>query len=719
MSSDTTPNLSHLNFDDLARRPLPGTQTPVSPTFSPNGRHLYYLFPPNPTSPELELHRLDVLTSDDTVVRPPTSTADGVSREEALRRERLRVRWEGITDVTPLAHGGRELLFLNQGGTYHLLDAETMESVVDLSGLKWLGFANAPEAGVIIGTDGTALYRIDLATKTLTKLWGKSTSSSVIGVAEYVAQEELERMEGIWVSPDGGRLAYEEFDESHIPLYPVIHYNQNQIEIEEQRYPFVGAPNAHVTLWVRDNDGSSASRLPFGDDAEEYYLARGCWLSGDVFVYATIRRDQQRYLIWQYDATTQASRVIYEETSPTWVNLPRTFQRWNDQELLTTTERTGFAHVVVIGTDGTTTPLTQGELEVTSVDHVAQDRGSIWITMTSPTPVSRRVGIVDVRTRTLRELSDEEGCHSVVVSSDGTTYLHTLSSRTVSPRLSLRHLDRPDWSVPVGPAPVAATALGLNVPELLTIEHDGITLHGALYSPSSVSHAPRPLVIYVYGGPHAQVVTDSWELTIDLQAQYLVQHGVAVFKLDGRGSYHRGKAFEEAIWKRFGTVELDDQLAGLDYLIAHHDIDPTRVGIFGWSYGGFMTLTALAKAPDRFAVGVAGAPVTDFALYDTAYTERYMQTPASNPEGYAEALLMTKAAAIASPVLLIHGLIDENVHFRHTALMLDALTEANVRFDTLVLPKSRHSPRGTATLRLIAEKRSRYLLRGLGVFDEG
>ncbi|MGC8481172.1 MAG: DPP IV N-terminal domain-containing protein, partial [Acidimicrobiales bacterium] len=568
MSSDTTPNLSHLNFDDLARRPLPGTQTPISPTFSPSGRRLYYLFPPDPTSPNLELHRLDVETSDDVVVQPPNSSTEAVSREEALRRERLRVRWEGITDATPLAYGDRELLFLNQGGTYLLLDAEEMSPVVDLSGLKWLGFTHAPQAGVIIGTDGTALYRIDLANGTLTKLWGKSTSSSVIGVAEYVAQEELERMEGMWVSPDGLRIAYEEFDESHIPLYPIVHYERERIEIEEQRYPFVGAPNAHVTLWVRDSDGSNASRLPFGDDSEEYYLGRGCWLSPDDLVYATIRRDQQRYLIWHYRAQTQQAHIIYEETSSTWVNLPRTFQRWNDHELLTTSERSGFAHLVVIGSNGEVTPLTQGELEVVSVDHVREDRSSIWITTTSPTPVARRIGILDVKTRTLHELSDEEGCQSAVVSSDGKTYLHTLSSRTVSPQLSIRHLDRPEWSVPVGPPPVAASELGLSVPEILTIDHDGVTLYGALYTPHGTSHAPRPLVIYVYGGPHAQVVTDSWDLTIDLQAQYLLQHGVAVFKLDGRGSYHRGKAFEEAIWRRFGTIELDDQLHGLDYLIA-------------------------------------------------------------------------------------------------------------------------------------------------------
>ncbi len=223
---------------------------------------------------------------------------------------------------------------------------------------------------------------------------------------------------------------------------------------------------------------------------------------------------------------------------------------------------------------------------------------------------------------------------------------------------------------------------------------NGDTLYGALYRPPAhFGPGPHPTIVDVYGGPTAQQVTNQWSMTAALQLQYLRNLGYLIFRLDGRGSARRGLKFEGALRHRMGTVEVEDQVAGVRWLVEQGLADPQRVGVKGWSYGGYMTLMCLAKAPDVFKVGVAGAPVTSWDGYDTGYTERYMSTPAENPEGYAESNVMNYVQQIRGKLLLVHGMLDENVHFRHTARLINAMIRARTTYDLLVFPDERHMPR--------------------------
>jgi dipeptidyl-peptidase-4 len=291
--------------------------------------------------------------------------------------------------------------------------------------------------------------------------------------------------------------------------------------------------------------------------------------------------------------------------------------------------------------------------------------------------------------------------------------LDAWSSRTQPPRVVARNL-RDGRTVDVHqPQAVSPAGLGLVVPEFHQLAAaDGTLLYGALYRPPAADR-PVPVVVSVYGGPHVQRVIDDWSLTVDLRAQYLVQQGIAVLKLDNRGSSGRGLAFEAAIHRRMGTVEVDDQVAGVRYLGSLGGFDTSRVGIYGWSYGGYMTLMAMLKAPDIFQVGVAGAPVTDWDGYDTAYTERYMETPAANPEGYRDSSVITHAHRLEGRLLLVHGMADENVHFRHTARLIVALTEAGKEYDLLIFPEERHMPRDQRGLEYQERRVIEFLLRGL------
>jgi dipeptidyl-peptidase 4 len=244
--------------------------------------------------------------------------------------------------------------------------------------------------------------------------------------------------------------------------------------------------------------------------------------------------------------------------------------------------------------------------------------------------------------------------------------------------------------------------LALHAPALRTVAtaplDDGgppTDLHAAVYRPEG--EGPFPTVVWVYGGPHAQLVTRSWAPTVALRAQLLRQEGFCVAVVDGRGSTDRGLAFEGALRHRMGTVEVDDQVRLVEALVAEGTTDPDRVGIYGWSYGGYLSALCLARRPDVFRAACAGAPVTSWDGYDTHYTERYMGTPAENPDGYRDASVMTHIEGLRDRhLLLVHGLIDENVHFRHTARLINALVRADIDHRLLLYPDERHVPRGEA-----------------------
>jgi dipeptidyl-peptidase-4 len=240
-----------------------------------------------------------------------------------------------------------------------------------------------------------------------------------------------------------------------------------------------------------------------------------------------------------------------------------------------------------------------------------------------------------------------------------------------------------------------------------------VLLYAAIYASEQTRSAgqPRPLVVSVYGGPQAQAVTSTWSLTVDLRAQYLAQQGFVVLKVDNRGSAHRGLAFEAALARNMGHIEVDDQLEGVRFLASRPYIDISRVGIYGWSYGGYMVCRALLRAPETFKAGVAGAAVTFWEGYDTHYTERYMGLPSTNAAGYLASSVLPNAEQLVGKLLLVHGLVDENVHARHTMRLVEALTTADMDYDLILFPEARHMPRNPAHLEYLERQLVEFLRR--------
>jgi dipeptidyl-peptidase-4 len=313
--------------------------------------------------------------------------------------------------------------------------------------------------------------------------------------------------------------------------------------------------------------------------------------------------------------------------------------------------------------------------------------GHVTFTAGNPSPLERHLFRVALAGGDPERLTQEPGLHDGAVSSDGAWLVDVHDSRRRAPSVAVRGAR--ETRVVHGPAKV-----DLPAPEAIKLKsRDGVELHGALYRPIGLS-GTAPLICAVYGGPHVQYVQDGWLLTVDLRAQYLASKGFLVLRLDNRGSARRGHAFEAAVHRNMGDVEVQDQADGVAHLVELGLADPARVGIYGWSYGGYLTLMALARAPEVFKVGVSGAPVVEWEGYDTHYTERYMDLLDANPEGYRMASVLTHAARITGKLLLIHGMIDENVHFRHATRLMDALVKANIPHDLMLFPDERHMPRG-------------------------
>jgi dipeptidyl-peptidase-4 len=361
--------------------------------------------------------------------------------------------------------------------------------------------------------------------------------------------------------------------------------------------------------------------------------------------------------------------------------------------------------------------LTGGDWPVDGVAALDQKRREAWYTAGRESPLEAHLYRVSLDGGEPVRITRERGTHRVSVARDGDYFVDVASSRTKPPVTTLR--DRSGSVLlkidDAGTDPRIGT-LRLAPPALTEFKsRDGIRLCGAYYAPQGIAPGAKvPLVVIVYGGPHVQTVTESWALTADMTAQYLSARGFAVWRMDNRGSARRGHAFEAALNRHMGTIEVRDQAEGVAFAAASWPaIDTARVGITGGSYGGYMTLRSLTEAADTFRAGVAVAPVTDWDGYDTCYTERYMGTPADNPEGYRDSSVLTRVERLQGGLLVIHGMLDENVHFRHTARLTTALLGASKPFALLPLPDERHSSRREGDRKYVAERLADFFVEHL------
>lgn len=707
-----------VTFEDIAHLPLPGMNAPVMPRFSPDGRYLCYLYSAEGTLTR-ELWAYDRETGREFRLLAPVAGGDSdatVSREEALRRERQRQMASGVTSYA-WSERGDTLLVPARGGVYVRRGAEGEPRLVAEGGC--IDPKLSPDGRRVAFVRDGELYALDLEPEggEARRLTFDASAADehgdrprTNGLAEFIAQEEMGRASGYWWSPDGDWLAYEQVDASPVSVFLIPHPGADAIDLEAHRYPFAGKANVRVRLGVVQADGGETRWLSMSDEPD-CYLARVNWTPDGKLLVQVQSRDQTRLDLIRFDPATGKRTFLFQERCAPWLNLTDDLRFLHREDappeqyqILWSAEREGRRSLYLYEPDGQPAgdgrPIAETALRGVSIDEVRaldSERGDVFVEGWDDTPTERHLFRVSIDMGSVERLSTEPGTHRAVLAPDFQCYADSFSSLNSPPGVTLRTIDGsivarlqsdalPDERL---------AALQLSPPELLTIAaRDGETLHAALYRTAALPvSGAAPVVVQVYGGPHAQTVTNEWALTANMRAHLLTEAGFHVFRLDNRGSARRGLAFEGAIAGNLGDLEVRDQVDGVRYLAALPGVDAKRTGVYGWSYGGYMALMCLARAPEVFKVGVAGAPVTHWDGYDTHYTEQYMGHPAANVEGYQRSSVLAHAGNIRGALLLVHGAIDENVHFRHTARLINALVAAGVPYDLMLFPEERHSPR--------------------------
>uniref|UniRef100_A0A2C9WDU4 Peptidase S9 prolyl oligopeptidase catalytic domain-containing protein n=1 Tax=Manihot esculenta TaxID=3983 RepID=A0A2C9WDU4_MANES len=541
------------------------------------------------------------------------------------------------------------------------------------------------------------------------------------GLAEYIAQEEMDRKNGYWWSLDSKFIAFTEVDSSKIPLFRIMHQGKSSVGVEAQEdhaYPFAGASNAKVCLGVVSVAGGPTTWLDLDCggtkelDNEEEYLARVNWMHGDILIAQVLNRSHSKLKILKFDIKTGQRKVILVEEQDTWVNLHDCFTPLDkgvseySGGFIWASEKTGFRHLYLHDANGPClAPITEGEWMVEQIVGVNEAAGLVYFTATLDGPLQSNLYCCklypDGNQNSLGpvRLTHGKGKHVVVLDHHMRNFVDIHDSLACPPRILLCSLLDGTVIMPLHEQSSTVPRfkrLELEPPKIVQVQaNDGTILYGALYKPDPTKFGPPPYktLINVYGGPGVQYVSDSWLNTVDMRAQYLRSKGILVWKLDNRGSARRGLRFEGALKYNAGGVDADDQLAGAEWLIKQGLAKVGHIGLYGWSYGGYMSAMILARFPDVFRCAGAGAPVTSWDGYDTFYTEKYMGLPSQNPTGYEYSSVMHHVHKIKGKLLLVHGMIDENVHFRHTARLVNALVAAGKPYELLIFPDERHMPR--------------------------
>ena len=612
----------------------------------------------------------------------------------------------GAKYFTPFSVVEGKLLSISFGKKHYLIDPRTKKQVAAFErvGRTEQAFELAPRAkhAVAVRDNNLFLLSPDGSSSQLT-----TDGSPTLVYGQSVHQNEFGISGGLFWSPDGSRLAFYRMDQSMVSAYPLVHTNVRKATEEKLYYPMAGMPSHHVTLGIYDVASGKTTYLKTGEPKEKY-LTNISWAPDSKTIYiAEVNREQSHMDLKAYDpATGDYIKTLFSEHNDKYIEpqWPMRFIPGRDREFVWQTRRDGYTHLYRYNVEGKLLgQITRGAWEVTDFLGFADGGKTLVYTSTQLSPIDRVVASVSLDGRKTRLLTPQAGWHSAQLSADGKHLLDTYES-----------LKNPTENrlVAVATGKALATLYQSKDPEADFINPeitfgtikaaDGVTdLHYRLLKPTNFDPAKKyPTIVYVYNGPHAQLVQNRFHAGCLGWDLYMATKGFVVFTVDGRGSAHRGAAFEQVIHRHLGKNEMADQMKGVDFLKSLPYVDADRIGVAGWSYGGFMTTNLMLTHPEVFKVGVAGGAVTDWARYEIMYGERYMDSPQENPEGYKETNLSLRAANLKGRLLLIHGTIDPTVVWQHTQLFVDACVKAGTYPDYMIYPEHKHNVLGVDRVHL-------------------
>jgi dipeptidyl-peptidase-4 len=666
---------------------------------SPDGRYAALLQPRSNDRERFDLWAMDTSTGQLRMLVDSTKIGGGeISEAEKMRRERNRVggskgiveyEWapDGKSILTPV-DGDLYLADVASGVVRRLTNTPATEIDAHISeGGRFVSFVRDQN-----------LHAIDLSNGTERPLTTEGKGTVTCGTAEFVAQEEMDRHTGTWWAPHDSRVAVECYDEAKVATVTRAAIGANGTKVFDQRYSAAGTPNVVVTLWVMNRDGSGRAKVDLGANPD-IYLARVDWSKdGRTLFVQRENRDQKHLDLLAVDPATGASPTVLSENAQTWINLNDDFRPLKDGSFIWGSERSGFHHLYRWA-NGQLTPLTHGDWTMTGLVGVDEPNHRLFFTGNKDSVLEGQVYSVDyLNPGEPQRLTETSYSSTADMDKAGTRLLISRSSPDQPPqiyladdsgkRLAWVEENRLDASHPYAPFRAAHRPVKFGTMKAA----DGSTLYWEMITPALKPGKKYPVVFEHYGGPGSQQVKRAW---MNPMAQYWASKGWIYFQIDNRGSPNRGRAFEDQIYHAMGSVEVEDQATAARWLQKQPYVDPRKIATYGWSYGGYMTLKMLEKAPKGlYAAGVVGAPVTKWELYDTHYTERYLGNPSIDPKPYQSSDALADALNIKEPFLLLHGMSDDNVVFQNSTMLADELQANDRPFEMMFYVGQTHRPAG-------------------------
>jgi len=676
--------------------------------------------------------------------------ADASYNNRSLYASRpTQLKWVGEQDIL-MKVDGKQIVTMTPGGkketTFLTLDelngfanAAGIDSLKRIPNITWLNDQKAYFYSM--GKDGMALNRLDIKKKTIEPLTTVPqgakdqnlcqktmrvayTIDNNLFVADgdrqiqitdnpegVVAGQSVHRNEfaidgGIFWSPDGGQLAYYSMDERMVTDYPLVDITERIATAKPIKYPMAGMTSHQVTLHVYDMKTGRDLTIKTGEPVEQYLTAITWNPDNQRICIGVLNREQNHLKFNEYSTVTgDYLQTIFEDRDEQWVEPqgPAYFLPNNPDQFIWKAQRDGFYHLYLYTiSKHEVRQLTKGDFVITDFNGFSKDGQNIYYRSTEVSPLERHCYMMNIRSGKVTKLTQEHGTHDVTPSKSGKFFIDTYSSTDVPLNIDLQNASGKfvarlhEADNPLKDYNIGETTLGTLKSE------DGQTLYTRLIKPYNFDSSKKyPVIVYVYGGPHAQLVTDTWTAGAGIYLNYLAQEGFLVFTLDNRGSADRGEAFEQCIHRQCGQLEMRDQLKGIEWLKTLPYVDADRIGSDGWSYGGFMSTSLKVNHPDVFKVSVAGGPVLDWKYYEIMYGERYMDTPDENPEGYELTSLENKTDKLEGKLLMIHCTTDPVVMWQHSLVFVENCIHNGKLLDYFVYPGHDHNVYGMDRAHLI------------------
>ncbi|MBN2480501.1 MAG: DPP IV N-terminal domain-containing protein [Bacteroidales bacterium] len=552
---------------------------------------------------------------------------------------------------------------------------------------------------------------------------GKIYSVSISRDRSIVSGQTVHRNEfgiskGTFWSPGGNVLAFYVKDETDVSDYPLVDVTESVAALQQIKYPMAGMQSEKVKVGIYHMESHTSVFLDTGDP-DDHYLTNIAWSPDEKYIYlAELNRDQNHLRMNQYSAEDGSFvTTIFEEKDPMYVNPlhPIVFVPGKPDQFLWQSRKDGYNHLYLYHLNGTMLKqVTNGKWEVLTFYGFSQSGGEVFFIANKDGVLNEMLYRATLSGEDVHVVTPEPGVHEVMLNTTGDLIIDRFSSTTVPNTIQIRNGNGKLVNLVLKAGnPLKEYALATIEDGTIRAADDTTELHYRLFIPNQMVPGQKyPAVVYVYNGPLNQLIKNTWINRTELWLHYMANQGYAGFILDGRGSANRGRDFEQVIFRSLGTHEMKDQIKGVEFLRSLEFIDPGRIGVYGWSYGGFMTISLMTSYPEVFRTGVAGGPVTDWKYYEVMYGERYMDTPDTNPEGYAGTSVLNKVQNLKGNLLVIHGAMDPVVVWQHSLMLLRKCVEENVLVDYFVYPTHEHNVTGTDRVHLM-RKVTDYFVKNL------